>query len=129
MVCCSTFAAAVACTSAIIAFDLHGLVVAAVSNVIMALPAAAEAGKLFDFNLTLPISEYQHHPLQQQCSSAAQASSSNSQRLTAQTPALGAVAAATALFNSIHMRSARFSSSVTQTRRAAAGSIQLQQQH
>jgi hypothetical protein len=29
----------------------------AVSNVIMALPAAAEAGKLFDFNLTLPISE------------------------------------------------------------------------
>jgi hypothetical protein len=29
----------------------------AVSNVIMALPAAAEAGKLFDFNLTLPISK------------------------------------------------------------------------
>jgi len=29
--------------------------IAAVSNVIMALPAAAEAGKLFDFNLTLPI--------------------------------------------------------------------------
>jgi hypothetical protein len=34
------------------------LCLAAVSNVIMALPAAAEAGKLFDFNLTLPISEY-----------------------------------------------------------------------
>jgi hypothetical protein len=31
----------------------------AVSNIIMALPAAAEAGKLFDFNLTLPISEWQ----------------------------------------------------------------------
>jgi hypothetical protein len=27
----------------------------AVANVIMAMPAAAEAGKLFDFNLTLPI--------------------------------------------------------------------------
>jgi hypothetical protein len=26
-----------------------------VANVIMAMPAAAEAGKLFDFNLTLPI--------------------------------------------------------------------------
>jgi hypothetical protein len=33
------------------------LLCTAVSNVIMALPAAAEAGKLFDFNLTLPISE------------------------------------------------------------------------
>lgn len=30
-------------------------VIGAVANVIMALPAAAEAGKLFDFNLTLPI--------------------------------------------------------------------------
>ncbi|KAF8068188.1 hypothetical protein HT031_001874 [Scenedesmus sp. PABB004] len=30
-------------------------VATAVANVIMALPAAAEAGKLFDFNLTLPI--------------------------------------------------------------------------
>jgi len=30
-------------------------VIAAVSNIIMALPASAEAGKLFDFNLTLPI--------------------------------------------------------------------------
>jgi len=29
--------------------------IAAVSNIIMALPASAEAGKLFDFNLTLPI--------------------------------------------------------------------------
>jgi len=28
---------------------------AAVSNVIMALPASADAGKLFDFNLTLPV--------------------------------------------------------------------------
>ncbi len=27
----------------------------AVANVLMALPAAAEAGKLFDFNLTLPV--------------------------------------------------------------------------
>lgn len=30
-------------------------VVTAIANVIMAMPAAAEAGKIFDFNLTLPI--------------------------------------------------------------------------
>lgn len=29
--------------------------VAAVANIIAALPASAEAGKLFDFNLTLPV--------------------------------------------------------------------------
>jgi len=39
-------------------------VASAVSNIIMALPASAEAGKLFDFNLTLPISEY-HYAAQQ----------------------------------------------------------------
>jgi F-type H+-transporting ATPase subunit b len=31
------------------------IVSAIVANALMALPAAAEAGKLFDFNLTLPI--------------------------------------------------------------------------
>ena len=29
--------------------------VTAVANIIMAMPAAAEAGKIFDFNLTLPV--------------------------------------------------------------------------
>jgi hypothetical protein len=29
--------------------------VAVVSNLLMAMPAAAEAGKLFDFNMTLPV--------------------------------------------------------------------------
>jgi F-type H+-transporting ATPase subunit b len=43
---------------ALVQLAQNAVPVAVVSNLLMAMPAAAEAGKLFDFNATLPVVSY-----------------------------------------------------------------------